>query len=304
MPIETDKGLVFRIEKYMISDGVGIRTNVFLKGCPLRCKWCFNPEGIEGRSEILVFKAKCINCGECQKACPNNAISLEEGYPKIDRTLCDACGNCVSVCPSLALEMCGKPMTIGEILDEVRKDEVFYRRSGGGVTITGGELAAQPKFARELLLACKQEFHTAIETSGFAPWPALKQIITLADQVFFDLKHMNSKRHKELTGVTNELILENLKRSSRAHPSITTRIPLVPGLNDSPENIRKTAKFVRALGTVTRIELLPYVTYGSSKYEMLDLVYGLPDVQSPSADLLRDRVGIVKDCGVDCIVTS
>ena len=304
MPKQNNKGLVFRIEKYMISDGLGIRTNIFLKGCPLRCKWCFNPEGIKGKPEILIFKKKCIHCEECMDACPKNAIQLEDGQPTIDRDTCDVCGKCVSACPTGALEICGKLMTVNEILEEVRKDEIFYRISDGGVTLTGGELCAQPKFARNLLMECKGEFHTAIETSGFTSRGILKDILEYSDQVFFDVKHMDSKRHQELTGVRNEFIHHNLELASQFHPSITVRIPLIPGLNDEPQNIRKTAEFVRRLRNIKNIEILPYVDFGKSKYEMLDLPYKIPYVKSPPPELLERTMNIIKSCDVDCSIVD
>jgi pyruvate formate lyase activating enzyme len=304
MPPGNEKGLVFRTEKYMISDGLGIRTNVFLKGCPLKCLWCFNPEGIEGKPEILVFKRKCIQCGECIEICPRDAITMEDGHPRIDRRVCDGCGECASACPSRALEVCGRFMTVDEVMEQVRKDEIFYRRSGGGVTVTGGELCAQPGFARNLLLACREEFHTAIETSGFAPPNILREILASCDQVFFDLKHMDSRRHRELTGVPNEPILHNLEMASRVHDEITVRIPLIPGFNDEPQNIRRTAEFVRSLGNINRIEILPYVSFGRSKYEMLNLTYTLPRVKSPSSYVMGDRVTMVRKCGLECNIVD
>lgn len=304
MTSENEKGLVFRIEKYMISDGEGIRTNIFFKGCPLRCLWCFNPEGIEWKPEILVFKEKCIQCDECTRACPRNAINLENGYPEIDRGICDVCGECVAACPCQALEICGSYMTIDEILMEIRKDEIFYRRSGGGITLTGGEVCAQKKFAKKLLLACKKEFNTAIETSGFTSWTVFKDILELSDRVFFDLKHMDSQRHKTLTGMKNELILDNLRKASQTHDSITVRIPLVPGLNDSAQNIRETAEFVQSLGTISKIEILPYVNFGISKYEMLGRTYKLPNVCSPSNDLVKDKIDIIMSYGIDCSIVD
>lgn len=295
-----DTGLVFRIEKYMVDDGQGIRTNIFLKGCPLRCKWCFNPEGITGKPEILIFKNKCTLCEECTDACPKNIIQIKQGQPKIDRESCDVCEKCVSVCPSGALEICGKLMTVNEILDEVRKDEVFYRRSGGGVTLTGGELSAQPKFAKNLLIACKGEFHTVIETSGYASWSNLKEFLEYSDQVFFDLKHMDPKEHHKLTGVKNDLILINLKKASEIHRHIIVRIPIIPGFNDGRDNIIQTAKFVKSIENISKIEMLPYVNFGKSKYEMLDLTYEIPDVESPSSDRLRNLKNLINQYGVDC----
>jgi len=180
-------GLVFRIEKYMISDGHGIRTNIFLKGCPLKCLWCSNPEGIKRKPEILVFAKRCVQCKDCIQACPKGAVHFEGSYPKIARDICDMCGRCVTACPTGALEICGKIMNVDEVIEEVRKDEVFYRKSGGGITLTGGELTSQSEFAKNLLKTSHGEFHTAIETCGFTSWHTLKGILTHADQVFFFL---------------------------------------------------------------------------------------------------------------------
>ena len=304
MSDQDKKGLVFRIEKYMISDGLGIRTNIFLKGCPLECKWCFNPEGIKAKPEILIFKKKCILCEECLDVCPKNAILIEDDQPAINRDICDVCGKCISACPCGALEICGSLMSINEIIEEVRKDEIFYRRSGGGVTLTGGELFAQPKFAKNLLMTCKEEFHTAIETSGFTPWNTLKELLKYSDQVFFDIKQIDPIKHYEFTGVKNDLILSNLKKSSQFHRNITVRIPLIPGFNDDMDNITQTGKFVSGLINVSKIEILPYVKFGISKYEMLDLIYEIPYVKSPSATQLNEIKTIINRHGIDCDIVE
>ena len=195
-------------------------------------------------------------------------------------------------------------MSINEIIEEVRKDEIFYRRSGGGVTLTGGELSAQPKFAKNLLMTCKGEFHTAIETSGFTSWNTLKDLLEYSDQVFFDVKQIDPIKHYGFTGVKNDLILFNLKRASQLHRNITVRIPLLPGFNDDIDNITQTVKFVSGLINVSKIEILPYVNFGISKYEMLDLIYEIPYVKSPLPTQLNEIKTIIHRHGVDCDIVE
>lgn len=304
MSLRNERGLVFRIEKYMIHDGSGIRTNIFLKGCPLTCLWCFNPEGIRPKPEILIFRDKCIKCQTCISVCPRNAVSYKEDRPYIKIDLCNVCGDCVTACPSGALEICGKSMTIAEVIEVAQKDEIFYRRSKGGITLTGGEIGAQPEFAINLLKALKGTYHTAIETSGCVSWPVLKQLVNYADQVFFDLKHLDATKHKRLTGVDNKRILNNFKKVSQMHQQVVPRIPIIPGLNDDIQNIGMTARFLKNLKTIPVVEILPYVNFGKSKYEMLEREYKIPQIKSAAAeDMLKIR-DVIQKQGLSCRIVQ
>jgi pyruvate formate lyase activating enzyme len=267
------KGWVWDIKKYAIHDGPGIRTTVFLKGCPLRCGWCCNPEGQHCGPTLLYLKEKCTHCNRCLEVCPNRAI--EEGFlgtRQVRRGRCNLCGLCAEQCPNQALKMVGRYVSADEILREVIRDAVFYERSGGGLTLTGGEPTSQPEFAYEILRQYKiQERggHTAIETCGFVDWSILSHILKHTDLVLYDLKHMDPKIHLRSTGVDNKRILQNAQLIAKSSVRLVIRFPLIPGFNDSMENIQKTASFVRALPNVNELDILPYHRLGEPKYERL-----------------------------------
>jgi len=284
-----EKGLIFNIQRFSIHDGPGIRTLVFMKGCPLRCKWCSNPEGIKNYPELIFNEKKCVKCRRCVEVCPTRASTISErGEISIDRRVCIACGKCVGVCFSGAREIVGKYMTVEEIFKEVEKDRIFYENSGGGVTLGGGEPTMQPEFARELLKMCKERsLHTAIETCGYTSWANLKEILKYVDFMYYDIKHIDPAKHKEFTGVSNKLILENLmKVFSIFRLPIVIRVPIIPGYTDSEENIRGIADFVARYGG-KMIELLPYHQLGVSKYEQYSMKYELENVKPPSEESLR-----------------
>jgi pyruvate formate lyase activating enzyme len=277
------KGVVSEIERFAIEDGPGIRTLVFMKGCPLSCIWCSNPESQKLNPEIAYFKNKCIGCGKCAEICPQKAISyLKDKGMVIDRNRCDNCGLCAEFCAAGSKVLIGRSMTSDEIIAEVRKDTAFYQRSVGGITISGGEPALQSDFLIELLAKCRaQGLNTAIETSGYTNWANLKRITRHTDLVFYDLKHMNPLEHKKLTGVGNELIIRNLENLSRLNRLMIVRVPLIPGYNDSLDNIKNTIDFVKRLDNTQRLELLPYHRLGKAKYESLDREYQLKELLPP-----------------------
>lgn len=295
-------GLIWDIKKYAIHDGPGIRTLVFLKGCPLRCPWCCNPESQDLRLEIIWLAENCIHCSRCLDICSTHAISEEAGQKKrIDRNLCDFCGVCVNHCPNQALNLIGKRVTVDEVLKEVIEDAVFYARSGGGLTLTGGEPAAQPGFAFELLRQYKvreRGRHTALETCGFVDWPTLSHLLEYTDLVLYDIKHMDSDRHLRVTGVRNELILKNARRIAKSRSRLVIRLPLIPGFNDTEENIRRTASFASNLPGVEEIDLLPYHRLGEPKYIRLGRDYPFTGIRTLSPSRLAEIRSVVESYGL------
>ena len=270
--MKANTGVVFNIQRCSIHDGPGIRTTVFLKGCPLRCFWCQNPESQSGKPEILLDKRKCDLCSACCGVCKSGASRLGEGILILKREACTACGQCIAVCPNEARGLSGRCMTVDEVLHEVLKDVKFYENSGGGVTLSGGEPLAQPGFSRAILQRCKAAgLHTTLDTCGFAPRTAIESLLTCVDLVFFDIKHMDAAKHLEATGQDNRLILENARRISKLKP-MRIRVPLIPGFNDSVEAVAGIADFARnELGLdLADIDLLPYNRMGEIKYDFLD----------------------------------
>ena len=277
---KTSDGYVFNIQHFSVHDGPGIRTIVFLKGCPLRCQWCSNPESHQISPSLAYNSSRCIGADECDyciAACPQKAISIctEDKKAKINWDLCVNCTQCASVCPSLALNVYGKLMNVKEVIDIVEGDSVFYSDSGGGITLSGGEPLFQIDFAIALLKESKhRRINTAIETTGYTDWPNLEKACNYLDTVLYDIKCMDSEKHKKHTGVGNELILENFKKMCEAFPEINkiVRTAIIPGFNDSEDDIRAIMDFIKGLPNV-ELELLPYHPLGQPKYEYMGRVY-------------------------------
>lgn len=281
-------GTVFNIQRYSIHDGPGIRTTVFLKGCPLNCWWCQNPESQLSEQEMVFWGDRCISCGVCSTICPSNAIQIKNGIPVTEKEGCILCGKCIEKCPALAREMIGKKLTTEEIIKEIEKDLIFYEESGGGVTFSGGEPLSQSEFLESLLNDCKEKkIHTAVDTSGYVPWEILYKMSSKVNLFLFDLKLMDNERHKKYTGVSNEIILENLKKLSSIHNHIFVRFPVIPGINDDDQNIKETGEFVSSL-KIAQINLLPYHYIGIDKYRRLGKTYELATTQPPSEEKLSE----------------
>ncbi|MBW2428371.1 MAG: glycyl-radical enzyme activating protein [Deltaproteobacteria bacterium] len=297
-----DAGWVFNIQKFSLHDGPGIRDLVFMKGCPLRCRWCSNPESQRPHPEIAYNADQCIgfeSCGLCRDVCPEKAILRgDSGRAKIDRSLCNNCGDCATVCPDRALEMIGREMKIAEILDIVSTDDGFHFRSGGGVTVGGGDPILQSDFVGALLSACRDRgIDTAIETAGFGQWDQLEKIGRYANLIFYDVKSMNTEKHKAFTGVSNVRILENLSRLSIRFPEIpiVARTSVIPGFNDTNKDISAIVKFLRTIKTLTKYELLPYHKFGTPKYRQLGKTYLYPDTSPPTQECMQRLRVIVDD---------
>lgn len=303
------KVMVFNIQRFCLHDGPGIRTTVFLKGCPLRCLWCDNPESINMAPELGFSRVSCDGCGRCVAVCQNQAIVLDaEGMPRIDRERCMACGSCVEVCYPGALTIYGKGLSAEEAWKVVLRDKAFYG-SDGGVTVSGGEPLQHPAFVIKLFqLSREAGITTCIETCGHVGSEALQEVLEHTDMVFFDLKHMDDQEHRRLTGKSNTLILKNADIAVKSKARVQFRIPLIPGINSGAHNIKATARFLRELmGGNASIELMPYHRLGLGKYEALDCDYPLGGAPSSDPEFIKSVVASVQQIfeeeGVNCLVS-
>lgn len=299
------KATVFDIQRFSLHDGPGIRTTVFLKGCPLNCLWCHNPESKSGRRELMLHASRCIGCGGCVNVCPRGVHSFsEDGVHMVDREACLHCGKCAEVCVG-ALEICGRELTVDEVMDEVMKDRAFYENSGGGLTVSGGEPLAHAGFSLALLTEAKSRgLNTAIETSGFAKWETLEPFVGYVDLFLWDVKETDAERHKLYTGVDNGLILENLRKLNGRGARIVLRCPVIPGCNDREEHFKAIGGLAEELSGVERVDVEPYHPLGMSKAESLGREYLAKDIASPSDGDVRRWVEIISSVTSKKVVRS
>lgn len=297
--MDTLSGTLFAIKRYALHDGPDLRVTVFLKGCPLSCAWCHNPEGMRPAVQMLSLPGRCVGCGECLTACPQGALSAGQGAVERDAKACTACGTCAVVCPALAHEALGRRWTVAEVMAEIEKELPFFADSQGGVTFSGGEPLAQPDFLEGLLLACgRLGVHRAVDTSGFAAPETALRIARHTDLFLFDLKHMDPAAHLRATGVDNAPILANLRLLAESGAHVQLRLPLIPGFNDGDENIRRTGLLAASLPGVDGIDVLPYHSTAKGKYAKLGLAY--PGADLPAADPRQTEwaAEILRNCGL------
>ncbi len=282
-------GIIFDVKRYAIHDGPGIRTTVFLKGCPLRCWWCHNPESWQPAPEFSVRVDRCAQCGQCVEACPEDAVSMVDGMPTTDLPRCVLCGRCADACPTGARAIVGRQASVEEVMAEVCRDVLFYDESGGGVTFSGGEPLMQPDFLRELLAAATaEEIHTAMDTTCHGPWELLDAIRPMVDLFLCDLKHLDPAVHERETGVSNQQILENIRRLDQQAARMVVRFPVVPGTNDDERNLIATGEFLQSLSHVVRLDLLPYNRAVWQKAARLECDCRPREITPPSNERMRE----------------
>jgi len=299
-----NSGLIFDIKPYSINDGPGIRITIFLKGCPLSCVWCHNPEGISPHVQKLYSKAKCIGCNTCVENCPKDALRLTADGIVTDTGLCDLCGICADVCPTKAMEMSGKEFTVEETMKVIRRETVMMDQSAGGVTLSGGEPVMQSEFLIELLDALgKEGIHRAVDTTGFSKTETLLRIASRTDLFLYDLKMMDPERHKRFTGVSNEKILQNLRILAESGARVNIRIPLIKGVNADEANIRQSAEFVSSLtGNKLMVSLLPYHNIAIHKYGKLGQEYDNGLMEEPTPGDVEMAIRIFAESGIEAAV--
>lgn len=297
------RGRIFNLQRYSVQDGPGIRTTVFLKGCPLRCAWCHNPEGIAPGVEMVVLESRCSGCGECRRVCRFGIGAGGAGMmpPRFEQ--CDLCGACVEACPTQARRMVGRDIGVVDLVKEIARDRIFFEGSGGGVTFSGGEPFNQPEFLVSVLGACKElGLHTAIDTCGVASRGHLLEAARFTDLFLFDLKLMDEQGHRHFTGVSNREILANLKALDRVRAKLWIRVPIIPGVNDGPENLEAAALFAAGIRSALQVNLLPYHRIGISKFDRLGREASLADISPPDDEAMSKARVIFERAGLNTVI--
>ncbi len=300
----TTKGLIFDIQRYAIHDGPGIRTIAFLKGCPIRCQWCANPESQKPIPEITFHEKECINCDTCIEVCSRDAVTIVDGARLIDKNSCDLCGQCVERCPSEAIEMMGRYITAKNLFDEMATDAPFWERSSGGITLSGGEPLLQPDFVLSFLNQCKKNYvHTVIETALHAPKKIITEVLCRADEIICDIKIMDEQRHKSFIGVSNKKILDNLSFLLKSGKPVLVRMPLIPTVNNDTDNLRAVGAFLKSHGQAVKMELLPYHRMAESKYERLEKSYQMKNIMPPTQEEMNQAIEELKNFNITMVRT-
>ena len=296
-------GFIFDIKRYAIHDGPGIRTTVFMKGCPMACRWCHNPEGIEPTPFLAYRKERCIRCGACVESCPEQALRLESEGVVPSGSLCKNCFTCTEICPAEAREKVGREVTASELLGEIQKDIPFYDTSGGGVTFSGGEPLLQAEFLIELLKLCGHEhIHRAVDTSGHASRETLMSVAEHTDLFLYDLKMADSDKHEKYTGVSNHLIPDNLSHLAREKVYLIIRLPLIPGVNDDVASLDRIGLFLDRLPGVEKVHILPYHDFQKTKYSRFEMQYGSANLALPTGDMLLRAKKRLENFGLEVTV--
>lgn len=295
-------GMVFDIKRYALHDGPGIRVTVHLKGCPLSCWWCHNPESQRFGPQLLYRGERCVACDLCVAACPKGAISTKGGVMSTHFGVCDGCGACSKTCPSEARVTCGDRMSVSEVMKSILKERIFFEQSGGGVTLSGGEPMAQPEFVMELLSECKKYgIHTALDTCGFVDAEILLDTIPFTDLYLYDIKHIDPAKHKKYTGVDNNVILSNIAKLGERGAAINVRVPFVPSVNTDEENLRAMAVFLSGVRGIVGLNLLPYHSAAEDKHDRWGMEFHLRGIRTPTEASLRRAVEVMESQGVRAV---
>ena len=301
--METVSGFIFAIKRFSLHDGPNLRTTVFFSGCPLTCHWCHNPEGMSSDLKVVSSIEKCVGCGECISSCPQQALTMGSQGIERNQQACQLCAECVRSCPALVHEQTGWSVTVADVMTEISKDQPFYDQSGGGVTFSGGEPFDQPAFLMALLRACKRRgIHRAIDTSVYTSSQTLLEAAQLTDLILCDIKHMDPDQHKRFTGVDNKLILENIRLLDEAPCKIRIRLPLIPGVNDSSDNIAATVAFIKQLDTIEAVDVLPYHQAAKAKYDKMGSRYPGEYLSTLEDKSLEQTVALLDRNGITAVV--